>query len=246
MTVSKDTETFVADVEESGVAKLVAYWDGYHAWTIGYGHTGPEVVKGFTCTQAQADAWLTEDLQASQDNVLRVVKVPLNANQLTVLTSFDFNEGDGALDASTLLKRLNDGDYAGVVPELARWVYAEQNGKMVYSAGLAARRTREAALWQTASTIASVPGVEPPMPPDVPPIEPVPAPQDPDNEKPPLPPLWSSTTIISAVGTVLGAGGAGWLGQINNLYALGAIVVVAVFAYLIITRRVQQRKVSGS
>jgi lysozyme len=189
--------SFIEDVEENGVAKLTAYWDGYAAWTIGFGHTGPDIVKGTTCTRAQADAWLAEDLQASADNVDRVVRVPLNDNQRSVLISFDFNEGDGALDGSTLLRKLNGGDYASVPTELMRWVYA--GNPLVFSQGLQNRRKREADLWNAPSTIA-VPTVAVPAP-AVPDAPPAPVPHDPDHpdhpaqNPPPVAPAWLQIII---------------------------------------------------
>lgn len=254
----------VENWEEDGVPKLVAYWDGYRAWTVGFGHTGPEVVKGYTITRAQADQLLAEDLQNSANNVDRVVKVPINQKMRAVLISFDFNEGDGALDGSTLLRVLNSGDYAGVVDELARWVYAEDaTGKMRYSAGLANRRAKEAAVWgqglaeansgqAPAPAIvpqASVPQPSAPVPiqptiPDAAPTPPPPVKQDPDNN--PQPSLWTSTTVIGAITAILGSGGAAFLGSINNPYALGAVGIVAIMGFVIIRERMKTRAIGGT
>lgn len=244
--VSRITALFVEDVEESGVAKLVAYWDGYRAWTIGFGHTGPDVVRGSTCTREQADLWLQEDLQNSANNVGNVVRVPLNDNQRTVLISFDFNEGDGALDGSTLLRRLNAGDYASVPIELGRWVYAaDASGKMRYSAGLANRRTREAALWQTPSATVhpAPPLTEPPIP-DVPMADPIRAAYDPDQPNVP-PPMSQSTTIWSTIGGVMASGGGMVLGYIQSPYALLALGMVLVFGYFVLRERFKHRSIGG-
>lgn len=45
----------------TSLAALRAYQDSVGVWTYAYGRTGPEVVKGATCTQAQADMWVIDD-----------------------------------------------------------------------------------------------------------------------------------------------------------------------------------------
>jgi lysozyme len=44
--------------------RLTAYQDAVGVWTIGWGHTGPEVHKGLVWTREQAEAALKEDLGA--------------------------------------------------------------------------------------------------------------------------------------------------------------------------------------
>lgn len=145
--VSDLTVSSVKDWEESGHAKLTAYNDGFGTPTIGYGHTGPDVKPGTTITQEQADAFLKQDLSKSASAVESLVKVPLTEGQKTALTSFAFNEGEGALAKSTLLQKLNQGDYAGATQEFNKWVYARSNGHMVYVQGLQNRRDKEIAMF---------------------------------------------------------------------------------------------------
>jgi GH24 family phage-related lysozyme (muramidase) len=71
--------------------------------------------------------------------VLAIVRVPLDDAQFGALASFAFNLGVPNLRASTLLKKLNEGDYAGASAEFARWVRA---GGRVLS-GLVERRNAE-------------------------------------------------------------------------------------------------------
>ena len=122
-----------------------AYRDVAGILTIGYGHTsaaGAPVVKdGMTITEAEAEEILRRDLQKFEERVERFVKVPLTDNQHAVIVSFDFNTGK--LDKSTLLKKLNKGDYDAVPTELMKWVHA--GGKKVK--GLVNRRAAEAGLW---------------------------------------------------------------------------------------------------
>lgn len=123
--------------------RLDAYQDPAGIWTIGYGHTHG-VQYGQSITQAQADAYLLEDIREAASHVSSLVTVPLHANQVAALTSFVFNLGAANLKKSTLLRRLNEGDYTSVPSELRRWVYA--GGKELE--GLVRRRVAEGELFR--------------------------------------------------------------------------------------------------
>ena len=86
--------------------RLVAYKCPSGIPTIGYGHT-KGVKMGNTCTQAQADKWLANEVQIFENAVKNLVNVPLNENQLGALTSFVYNVGIANFAASTLRKKLN-------------------------------------------------------------------------------------------------------------------------------------------
>lgn len=118
-------------------------------WTIGYGHTSG-VRKGMRCTETQAEVWLMDDLRESEQAVDYLVKVPLTDNQRGALVSFVFNVGAGNFAASTLLKKLNAGDYDGAASEFARWNKA--GGKIL--PGLTKRRQAEAALFLSPGPVA--------------------------------------------------------------------------------------------
>ena len=126
--------------------RLTAYPDVIDVWTIGYGHTGPDVHPGLAITQAQADALLAQDLARFEQGVTALVKVPLNDNQFAALVSFSYNLGLGNLQQSTLLRLLNQGDYAGAAAQFPRWDRA--GGHEV--AGLLTRRKAEQALFMQA------------------------------------------------------------------------------------------------
>ncbi|CAM3509270.1 lysozyme [Agrobacterium radiobacter] len=133
--------------------RLVAYQDVAGIWTIGYGHTTaagiPRVREGMRISDKEAEDILKNDLRKFEDRVSRLVKVPLTDNQFAVLVSFDFNTG--ALHKSTLLKKLNAGDYDAVPAELMKWVNA--GGKRVQ--GLVNRRAAEAGLWAKGEFVSS-------------------------------------------------------------------------------------------
>lgn len=123
--------------------RLTAYQDSAGVWTIGYGHTGPDVRPGMTITQARAEQLLRQDVARFEQAVRDAVRVPLTQNQFDALVSFSFNVGAGAFRGSTLLSKLNAGDYAGAQAEFGRWVHA--GGQRLE--GLVRRRTAEAELF---------------------------------------------------------------------------------------------------
>jgi lysozyme len=127
---------------------LHEYKDSAGVPTIGYGHTGG-VYEGQRITQAQADELLRKDLAKFVDRVNKFVKVPINQNQFDALVIFDFNTG--SLGTSTLLKKLNAGDYKGAAAEFDVWnkITNPNTGKKVVSQGLVNRRNAEQALFNT-------------------------------------------------------------------------------------------------
>lgn len=131
------------ELQAGEALKLKSYRDGGGVWTIGWGHTGPDVTAGMTITRNQAVSFLEHDLTAAFASIDKLVRVELTQGQFDAVTDFVFNLGAGQLQNSTLLKRLNAGDYVGASQELVRWVY--DNGKL-YN-GLAKRRGREFIRW---------------------------------------------------------------------------------------------------
>lgn len=106
--------------------------------TLGYGHT-KGVKPGDTCTQAQAEQWLLDDLQDAIEAVERLVTVPLNEGQKIALIDFVFNCGAGNFKASTLLKCVNARRFQAAAEELPKW----NRARGVPLAGLTKRRTAE-------------------------------------------------------------------------------------------------------
>jgi lysozyme len=122
--------------------KLKSYKDVGGVWTIGYGHTRTARAN-MTITQEEADRLLREDLSVFADNVEKAVKVPLSDNQFAALVVFAYNVGQGAFNKSTLLRKLNAGEFESVPTELLRW----NKVKGVVVNGLTNRRKGEAELW---------------------------------------------------------------------------------------------------
>ncbi len=122
--------------------RLQAYQDSGDVWTIGYGHT--ETAKpGMTIDEEKAEQLLKQDLERFEQAVRENVTVPINQNQFDALVSFSFNVGVNALKNSTLLEKLNQGDYDAAKAEFNKWVNA--GGRKLD--GLVRRRTQEANLF---------------------------------------------------------------------------------------------------
>lgn len=121
--------------------RLAAYRCAAGVWTIGYGHTAG-VHSGMTITQAQADAYLQQDIAKFEGYVNNPAYVPitanLNQNQFDALVSFAFNLGAGNL------RKLCKGRTAAQIA-LAMTQYRKANGKVL--AGLRRRRAAEQALF---------------------------------------------------------------------------------------------------
>lgn len=133
----------MALIKDSEGCSLEAYKDPVGVWTIGYGHTGSDVAPGLIISQGRADQLLQEDLAKFEAGVSDLVKVPISDNQFAALVSFAYNLGLAALADSTLLRKLNAGDYQGAAEEFPRWVNA--GGQRL--PGLVTRRERERRLF---------------------------------------------------------------------------------------------------
>lgn len=123
---------------------LKPYLDPIKIPTIGYGTIqypdGKKVTMNDPAiTEAQAVEYLTHEVNQKAAGVEKLVKVPLNDNEFGALVSFAYNVGTGALEKSTLLKKLNAGDRAGAAEEFPRWNKA--GGKEL--PGLTKRRLAE-------------------------------------------------------------------------------------------------------
>jgi lysozyme len=122
---------------------LTAYQDCTGIWTIGYGHTGPTISAGQTITEPEAESFLRADLADAIACVNHAVQSVISQNQFDAMVDFCFNTGRGNFLQSTLLRKVNRGDFPGAVSQFGLWVYA--GGEVV--AGLVRRRKAEAELF---------------------------------------------------------------------------------------------------
>lgn len=123
--------------------QLEAYQDSVGVWTIGYGHTGPDVSRGMDITGEQAETLLAADVAWAEAVVNRAVKVPITQGQFDAMVDFVFNMGAANFVRSTLLRMLNAGDHSEAAEQLLRWNKA--GGKVLE--GLTRRRVAERAMF---------------------------------------------------------------------------------------------------
>jgi lysozyme len=102
-----------------------AYLDPVGIPTIGIGTikypNGEKVKLGESCTREQAFDWLMWELSEKTSEVNEMVKAEITQAQFDALLSFAYNCGTNALRNSTLLKKLNAGDYNGAADQFLRW-----------------------------------------------------------------------------------------------------------------------------
>lgn len=142
MKISKSGIDFIHQFEG---LRLKAYkvLESERYYTIGWGHYGQDVKFGQEISRQRADDLFDKDIDRFQKAVNLYVKVDINQNQFDALVSFAYNVGISALQTSTLLEKLNKGDYVGASKEFARW--NKSGGKVL--AGLTKRREKERQLF---------------------------------------------------------------------------------------------------
>jgi lysozyme len=131
----------IADLKRDEGLRLEAYPDplsGGDPWTIGYGHTGPEVRQGVVWTQAQCDAALLADVV--KHNAELAVALPwierLDPARRRVLQNMAFNLGvgkpggsKGLLGFKNTLGMIERGEYAAAADAMLKSLWAKQVGK---------------------------------------------------------------------------------------------------------------------
>lgn len=143
----KTSANGVALVKKFEGLELTAYKDVAGIWTIGYGHTGPDVKPGLKISEQEADNLLRRDLSAHEDAVTRAVSAKLNQNEFDALVSFVYNIGAEAFRKSTARRRLNGNDRVGAAEALTWFNKATIAGVLTPVVGLTRRRAAERALF---------------------------------------------------------------------------------------------------
>lgn len=115
-------------------------------WTIGWGHTGPEVKPGMMWSKARCDDVFKEDC----DKIVRFMNVELalpeslNDNQFSAMVSFAYNCGN-----DTLEHVIDNVGIQGFPEKILEYVYAGAKGKKKVLEGLVIRRKKEAKLFKS-------------------------------------------------------------------------------------------------
>jgi lysozyme len=134
---------FESCMKKAGPDRYAAYKCPANVATIGWGTT-KGVKMDMVWSLAQCDAAFLKDMHHFEADVKRLVKVQLTQWQYDALVSFCYNVGAGNLANSTLLKKVNAGDFDAAALEFHKWCKAK--GKKLD--GLVRRRASEALLFQ--------------------------------------------------------------------------------------------------
>ena len=141
--------------------RVAATWDSLgRCWNIGIGIT-QGVTKNTVWTQEELRQHEEAELAATKTAVANLVKVPLGENRTTVLQSFAYNCGLGALAHSSILRSVNAGNFDEVPAELRQWVHAKGASGPV--PGLVSRRNAEIKLWNTPDSSPAVTPISAPQ-----------------------------------------------------------------------------------
>lgn len=146
MHTSEYSAAGIALTKEFEGLRLEAYRDCAGVWTIGYGHTGPDVHAGRRVTEPEAAELLLSDLGNAIVCVNRAVglRVELAQHEFDALVDFCFNVGRRNFQESHLLGYVNAGDSVSAADQFRLWVHVE--GKAV--PGLVRRRAAEADMFR--------------------------------------------------------------------------------------------------
>ena len=148
--------------------KLIKKWEGlrlaaylptaHDKWTIGWGHT-KDVKPGDEVSREQAHILFVGDVAWAVNAVNREVKVGLTQNQFDALVSLTFNIGATHFRKSTLLRRLNAGNYDEAAEQFHVWNKQRQKGVLVVLKGLVRRRAEEAEVFLSLDEVEVAPQI---------------------------------------------------------------------------------------
>ena len=152
-------EAGLAIIKKWEGCRLVAYLDVVGVWTVGFGDTGPDVVKGLRITQDEADRRLADRLAREfEPGVEKALgQAPVRQNQFDAMVSLAYNVGVGTFSRSSIVRHHIAGDYDAAAD--AFLLYRMAGGK-VYD-GLVRRRIEERGLYL--SEVSTPPLPHPPI-----------------------------------------------------------------------------------
>lgn len=129
---------------------LRAYLDSASVWSIGIGHTGPEVGPTSIWSQERVEATFDRDLKRFTVGVAHLLEhaPELSDLQYSALVIFAYNVGLVALARSTLLRVVEAGHFEAVPAQIRQWIHVhDRSGHLVVDPGLIKRRDAEVELW---------------------------------------------------------------------------------------------------
>lgn len=143
MKTMKTSQKGLQLIKQHEGCRLTAYKCPAGVLTIGYGHTGTDVVAGMVITAIQAEELLKKDIQWAETAVNQE-GLNITQNQFDALVSFTYNVGARNFKNSTLLKMIKVNPLSiNIRTEFARW----NKAKGSTLPGLVTRRKAEAELY---------------------------------------------------------------------------------------------------
>ncbi len=127
--------------------RLEAYQDIAGIWTVGYGHTGPDVYPGQRITEKEAERLLRKDLASHTAPIVKSATRQMTQQQFDAFASLCFNIGAPKFLGSTAFRRFNLGDDAGAAVAITWWNKARVNNQLEIVEGLVRRRADEAEVY---------------------------------------------------------------------------------------------------
>jgi len=134
----KAHEPFLATAERRG-----------KRWVVGYGHTAA-AKEGVTLKPEDADLLLIYDVMRAEQTLDASVGAEMAAPMRDALVSFALSVGLRAFKVSDVARLARDGRHREAAAAIDTWVRAEQDGRLVVSDRLVARRAAEKALYLSA------------------------------------------------------------------------------------------------
>ena len=117
--------------------------------TIGYGHVvltwQRSAYQSREISEDEATALLRADVAIAERSVGSLITAPLTQGQFDALVSFTFNLGGGALQSSTLRRKVNRKEYDAAAKEFSKWVFGGRPPRRLR--GLIERRSAEAGMF---------------------------------------------------------------------------------------------------
>ena len=98
-----------------------AYLDSVGVWTIGIGHTGPDVHAGLAWTDEQVREAFAKDIQRFERAVSKAVQRELKQHQYDALVSFAFNIGEMGVANSWVVREINNGNWGAAAASFDNW-----------------------------------------------------------------------------------------------------------------------------
>lgn len=139
---------YESKLKKLGGGRYIAYLCPAGVWTIYAGCT-KGVHEGMIVTEEQGEAMFATELERCEKDVTKLVTVDINQNEFDALVSFVYNCGPGALQNSSILRRLNNEDRAGAARAFHLYNKARdpRTRKLRVLRGLVSRRASESALF---------------------------------------------------------------------------------------------------